>query len=280
MPRYVRAPTLGSMKKLLPVLAVAGALTLLPAAPSQAIVGGTAAPAGAYPSIAEVTFGGGSFLCTGTLIAPNYVLSAGHCGSVTGGTGVGSPASWPASTVTVRIGGTRRGAGERVPVSSVTVHPNYLLNPGYDIALIKLTTNSTKAPTPIAGAPYRSIWEVGDLQKIVGWGATSEGGPTPTALQHAQVPINSDAVCADAYSEFDQQSMVCAGYPEGGVDTCQGDSGGPMFGTTSTGALRVTGATSFGDGCARAGSPGVYARVADPTLREWIRARVPAGVDG
>ena len=39
------------------------------------------------------------------------------------------------------------------------------------------------------------------------------------------------------------------------------------------------GATSFGEGCARAGKPGVYARVADTTLREWIRSQAPDGVD-
>jgi secreted trypsin-like serine protease len=73
--------------------------------------------------------------------------------------------------------------------------------------------------------------------------------------------------------------MVCAGFEQGGVDTCQGDSGGPLFGRTSAGALRVVGATSFGEGCARAGKPGVYARVADATLREWIRSQAPDGVD-
>jgi trypsin len=72
--------------------------------------------------------------------------------------------------------------------------------------------------------------------------------------------------------------MVCAGFPEGGVDTCQGDSGGPMFGRTSGGVLRVVGATSFGEGCARPGKPGVYARVGDTVLREWIRGHVPDGV--
>jgi secreted trypsin-like serine protease len=73
--------------------------------------------------------------------------------------------------------------------------------------------------------------------------------------------------------------MVCAGFEQGGVDTCQGDSGGPMFGTSTAGGLRVVGSTSFGEGCARPGKPGVYARVADAPLREWIRTQAPAGVD-
>jgi secreted trypsin-like serine protease len=65
----------------------------------------------------------------------------------------------------------------------------------------------------------------------------------------------------------------------GGVDTCQGDSGGPMFGRDAVGGLRVVGTTSFGEGCARPGKPGVYGRVADDVLREWIRGVTPAGVD-
>ena len=262
---------------------LAGALTLLPASGASAIVGGTNAPAGAYPSIAEVTFGGGMFLCTGTLISPTTVLTAGHCGSLTAGASNGilsSPVAWPAATINVYIGGIKPGQGERVPVASATIHPDYLLNDGYDITVLKLSRASTKTPTPIAGASLRSTWEPGDMQTIAGWGATSFGGSSPDTLQHARVPITTDAYCSDAYTQFESVSMVCAGYPEGGTDTCQGDSGGPLWGTTSGGALRVTGATSYGDGCAQAGKPGVYARVADPTLREWIRSKAPDAIDG
>ena len=73
--------------------------------------------------------------------------------------------------------------------------------------------------------------------------------------------------------------MVCAGFPQGGVDTCQGDSGGPMFGRDAAGALKVVGATSFGEGCARPGKPGVYARVADACCASGSAASAPAGVD-
>jgi secreted trypsin-like serine protease len=252
-------------------LAVAATALALTASPSMAIVGGGDASPGEYPSVAEITFG--AFGCTGTLISPDTVLSAGHCGSLTGAA-VATPVAYPPQLITVRIGGDKAGQGELVPVSSVTVSPSYLLTDGNDVSVLKLSRNSTKAPTKVAGAGERGLWAAGTSATIAGWGVTTEGGDAPDTLQKAQVPITTDAYCGSTYSNFDATTMVCAGYPEGGVDTCQGDSGGPMF---SGG--RVVGATSFGEGCAQPGKPGVYARVADAPLREWIRGRDADGVN-
>jgi trypsin len=253
------------------ILVLSCALLALGAAPASAIVGGNDASPGEYPSVAEITFG--VFGCTGTLISPDTVLSAGHCGSLTGAA-VASPASYPPQLVNVTIGSHRSGDGETVPVRGVTVSPEYLLDDGDDISVLKLSRNSVKAPTKVAGAGERSLWSAGTLATIAGWGVTEEGGDAPDTLQEAQVPITTDAYCDGAYSNFDASTMVCAGYPEGGVDTCQGDSGGPLFA-----GGRVVGATSFGEGCARPGKPGVYARVADAPLREWIRSQDSDGVN-
>jgi secreted trypsin-like serine protease len=179
----------------------------------------------------------------------------------------------------VEIGGIHEGEGETASVSSVSIPPQYLLGSGSDISILKLTKPATKTPVKVAGAADRNIWSAGTLETIVGWGTTSEGGDLPDTLQEGQVPVTTDAYCAGAYSDFDPTTMVCAGFPQGGVDTCQGDSGGPMFGTSTAGGLRVVGSTSFGEGCARPGKPGVYARVADAPLREWIRQQAPSGVD-
>ena len=262
-------------RRALAVSLTAAALLAGAAAPSSAVVGGNDASPGEYPSVAEITFG--PFLCTGTLITPNWVLTAGHCSNITAGT-VASPASWPPQLISVRVGGVTQSDGERRGVSRVVMHPDYLLTSGYDISLLQLSNSSTMAPSQVAGAGERSIWTAGTLESIVGWGVTSEGGSQPDRLQEAQVPITTESYCAGAYSDFDPLTMVCAGFPEGGVDTCQGDSGGPMFGRASTGALRVVGTTSFGEGCARPGKPGVYGRVADDTLRPWIEANAPGGV--
>ena len=263
------------IRRALAVSLSVAALLAAAAAPSSAVVGGNDASPGEYPAVAEITFG--PFLCTGTLITPSWVLTAGHCSNITAGT-VASPASWPPQLISVRVGGVTQSDGERLGVSRVVMHPDYLLTSGYDISLLQLSSNSTMAPTQVAGAGERSIWTAGTMETIVGWGVTSEGGSQPDRLQEAQVPITTDSYCAGAYSDFDPRTMVCAGFPQGGVDTCQGDSGGPMFGRSGAGALRVVGTTSFGEGCARPGKPGVYGRVADDTLRPWIEANASGGV--
>jgi secreted trypsin-like serine protease len=92
------------------------------------------------------------------------------------------------------------------------------------------------------------------------------------------VPITTDAYCGSAYSTFDATTMVCAGFPQGGVDTCQGDSGGPLLVPTATGTLRLAGDTSWGEGCAQPGKPGIYGRLGDTALRSFIAANAPGAV--
>src|SRR5215218_2435884 len=101
------------LRRLSATFVLACALTALSAAPSSAIVGGQNASQGEYPSVAKITFG--AFQCTGTLIAPDTVLTAGHCGSVTGAA-VATPVGWPAPLIDVEIGATHEGDGEQASV--------------------------------------------------------------------------------------------------------------------------------------------------------------------
>ena len=54
------------------------------------------------------------------------------------------------------------------------------------------------------------------------------------------------------------------------LDTCQGDSGGPLMMFSSTNQWILVGLTSYGEGCARPMSPGVYTRVA--AYSDWINS--------
>lgn len=179
---------------------------------------------------------------------------------------------YPSSWVTIRAGSTLSTSGGSVhSVSSVISHTSYGDNafgvPVSDIALMRvssaLTLDTTRAAIPLYNSGEEAV--VGAPAVITGWGALTEGGSSPTVLQTVTVPIVSKADCSSAYSVWGglPAGQICAAVPEGGLDACQGDSGGPL-------AIngRLAGVVSWGNGCARAGWPGVYAEVA--TYRTWI----------
>ena len=201
------------LRRLSIAIATASAALALTATPSMAIVGGHDAAAGAYPSVAEVHLGK-SFLCTGTLVAPDWVLTAGHCGSITG-SAVATPVSFPPALIDVYIGSNKAGQGERVPVAQAIIPPDYLATQGYDITLLKLSRASSHAPTQVAGAGETASWAPGTMETIVGWGATSEGGDTPDTLQEAQVPVTTDAYCARRLQQLRPDDDGLRGLPAG-----------------------------------------------------------------
>jgi secreted trypsin-like serine protease len=275
---------------------VAAALLCAGAAPAGAVVGGTAVPDGQLRYVANIAIGG-AFGCTGTLIAPDWVMTAGHCGSLTGSLTAGvvpTPIGLPASSYDVKLGSVHAdGSGaEDHKVTQVVVDSDYIVTngAGNDVTLLQLDHPSAIAPVKIAAVGERDTWKTGTLSTIAGFGLTSEDAtdPPPTMMR-AVVPIQSDAYCAKAYpnglggaaagGSYDAKTMLCAGYPQGGTDTCQGDSGGPLLVPARDGTPRLVGATSFGDGCARAGEPGVYARVAEGPIRTFVARFVPGAFE-
>jgi trypsin len=261
------------------VVALLASLAFAPSA--SAIVGGTATAPGARPYVAYVNIDG-LFACTGTLVDPTHVITAGHCSSITG-VAAPTPIGQPGQLITVTLGSTTPDdpKGEKPGVARVIVPPDYLFTNGSenDVAVLELAKPSAQPPVKVAGSGEAGLWTAGTTATISGFGVTSEGGNAPDTLQEAKLPIVADSTSAAAYgSDFDPATMIGAGFPQGGVDTCQGDSGGPLLVPGPNGSERLVGDTSYGEGCARAGKPGIYGRVAGPKLREWIRSVAPGAV--
>jgi len=94
-------------------------------------------------------------------------------------------------------------------------------------------------------------------------------------LQEVVVKIISTEVCnrRDWYNNDVDESMVCAGYKKGGRDSCAGDSGGPLVCRRADGGrYKLIGVVSWGEGCAEAKKPGVYAKTA--AVLGWINSYV------
>src|SRR4051812_30219706 len=255
------------------------AACLLPAASAQAVVGGHDVPAGKYPYVAYITIDQ-FFACTGTLVTPTIVVTAGHCSSITPGM-ASIPVGTPGQLIDVSVGSNKPGEGQHPAVDHAIVNSNYNIANGdsYDVSLLALAKPVNLPTVKVAGRGEEALWKPGTMATIAGFGATKENGDAPPIMQEAQVPITTDAYAANAYgSSFDPKTMLAAGFPQGGVDSCQGDSGGPLLVPAPNGALRLAGDTSWGDGCARPGKPGVYGRLGDATLREWIRSNAPDAV--
>jgi trypsin len=268
------------MRRLLLSLLVVAALP----ADAQAIVGGTDAPDGRYPYVANIAIADAAG-CTGSLVAPTWVITAGHCASASGAAGVPLPATLPPSSYTVTLNTVNAdgSGGETHSVKTVIADPDYaaMNGTGSDVSLLELTEPAKAAPIRIAAPSETPLWEPGDSLTIAGFGTTKEDGDAPDKLQQAQVPRVTDAECSKAYSDatpavgdaFDPKTALCAGFPQGGTDTCQGDSGGPLLAPLGDG-FRLVGDTSYGEGCAREGKPGVYGRLAEGPVRAFIAQHV------
>ncbi|MEU1403787.1 serine protease [Streptomyces sp. NPDC005728] len=217
-------------------------------------------------------FGGtraGQF-CGGVAVSRTTVLTAAHCMA---DEVLGAPPN-RVRDLEVIAGRTDllSGEGEEIPVQDVRVNPRYdaASNAG-DFAVLTLARplpQSAVVPTAPAGDP---AYGAGTEALVSGWGDTTGDGAYTRRLHAARVRVLADNLCARAYpggpdGTYRADSMLCAGEVAGGPDACQGDSGGPLVASG-----RLIGLVSWGSGCGRPGSPGVYTRVSD-VLRTLGRA--------
>ncbi|CAM5477700.1 Trypsin-like protease OS=Streptomyces glaucescens OX=1907 GN=SGLAU_26615 PE=3 SV=1 [Streptomyces glaucescens] len=243
----------------------AAAATAPTAAPSavaapQPIVGGTTTTTSSYPFMMQITDASQNQFCGGTLVSPTKVVTAAHCM-------VGeSPSGVRVVGGRTYLNGTN---GTVARVSKIWIHPNYTTaTRGEDVAVLTLSTAMPYTTAKYVSSTDTSVYAAGTTARVLGWGTTSSGGSSSNQLRTATVPIVSDTSCGGSYgSDYVKSEMVCAGYSSGGVDTCQGDSGGPLL----VGGV-LAGITSWGEGCAQAGYPGVYTRLT--TFSSLVTAQV------
>ena len=230
------------------------------------IVGGDDANISDYPWQVALTEQSGNWIsafCGGSIIDNYWILTAAHC--VEDGFN---------GTLYIRAGSDVYYAqgGTSYSVDEIIIHPNYNTNTyNNDIALLKLNNpisfNSNRQPIMLICDEQISMGaqNTGVMATITGWGETETNNYNGT-LQVAQVPITSTSNYG--WGQIDSD-MIMAGYPSGGYDTCQGDSGGPMVvRDIDDTEWMLVGITSWGNGCAEPGYPGVYSRVS--YFLDWI----------
>ncbi|XP_068779455.1 serine protease 53 [Struthio camelus] len=244
------------------------------------VVGGSDARPGEWPWQVSLQHRG-EHVCGGTLLAPDWVLSAAHCFQGSNGSRV-APSEWRVVLGRLRL---KEAGGQERAVAALVVHEDYRgVQGGHDLALVRLATPATLGPRvgTICLPRPRHPFAFGTTCWVTGWGYVAENVSLPAGapLQKAPLDLLSPDTCNCLYGTLRRRelarparaTMVCGGVPEGGRGACQADSGGPIL-CAQAGRWVQAGVLSFAVGCARPHGPVVAAALSAHAA--WLRRHVP-----
>nr|XP_048714637.1 neurotrypsin-like isoform X2 [Caretta caretta] len=240
------------------------------------IIGGDKSLRGGWPWQASLRLKGfhrdTRLLCGATLIHSCWVLTAAHCFKRFG---------TDVRRYRLRVGdyhtGVREAFEREMPIERIVLHRNYRSSSNdNDIALVRMRGRGSHCLSfnhhvlPICLPDRKEKAAINSQACIIsGWGDTGKSY-SRTLLQGA-VPLLPREDCEARYRGKFTNRMICAGNlsEDKRVDSCQGDSGGPLMCQRSTGRWVILGIISWGYGCGRKDSPGVYTKVSK--FVPWIK---------
>jgi V8-like Glu-specific endopeptidase len=252
---------------------------------SGSVIGGHNASIAQYPALAfiEGVAATSGYACTGTVVAPRVVLTAGHCVEDIESSSITEPTEIAVATGVSNL--------TKIAPEQISQVVQVLAYPGFDptklqgdAGLLILASPVVAPPIALATTAEASLYEAGDELTIAGWGIDSRTtGHAPNQLQSATVPVEEASRCKQGtrrfYPFYDPTHQLCTlDVPNFKVTSCHGDSGGPAIATRTDGTIVEVGVTSLGDGTCNPSSPAVFTRVdqIQPWVQSWIDA-VEAG---
>lgn len=245
------------------------------------IIGGHPATIAEFPSLAylEGEDATGAFSCTGTVVAPRVVLTAGHCvENLEAGT------LYPAGSFAVATGVANLKQIQRSQVSEVeqaVVFPGFTSKRLHgDAGLLILTEPVVAPPLALATAADAAFYGGGTPIEIAGWGQTNPRVPGgPAQLQAGSSVVLAPGECKSKTKRYEPDyataQQVCAvDIPSKKSGACHGDSGGPAIAHRADGTPVEIGIVSTGGPNCNLALPNIFTRVdyVLPWVAGWVAA--------